>query len=68
MTQDRIYLTLKKEPGEPAQLVDQHGRIVAGVRTCRLEQGCEITNVLHIEIVEKTARGRPVLCVQQAEQ
>lgn len=56
MTQERIYLTLQKEPGKPAQVVDQHGRRLV-VRSVSMDQSYDGLNLLRLELFESTAQG-----------
>lgn len=57
MKQDLIYLTLEKDAGGNARLVDQHGRRLAGVRGVTMKSRYDDLTTLVVELMEKGPDG-----------
>lgn len=58
MSQELIHLSVKKDAGGKAIVVDQHGRRVAKTRAVSYKQGMDDVPVILIELIDQTAEGQ----------
>ena len=58
MSQELIHLSVKKDAGGKAIVVDQHGRRVAKTRAVSYKQAMDEVPVVVIELIDQAADGR----------